>query len=98
MAISITDIEMGMGLLVEGQVYRVVEYHHVKPAKGSAFVRIKLKHLKNESVLERTYRSAEKLDDAIWKSAGSIIFTRPPMRTILWTIRVMKKSLSLKNF
>ena len=53
-----------MGLVIDGQVYRVVEYHHVKPAKGSAFVRVKLRHLKNESVLERTFRTAEKLEDA----------------------------------
>ena len=64
MAISITEIQNGMGLVVDGQVYRVIEYHHDKPAKGSAFVRVKLKHLKNENVLERTYRTAEKLDDA----------------------------------
>ena len=64
MPISITEVQNGMGLVVDGQVYRVVEYHHVKPAKGSAFVRIKLRHLKNESVLERTYRTAEKLEDA----------------------------------
>ena len=50
MAISITEIEMGMGLVLDGQVYRVVEYHHVKPAKGSAFVRVKLRHLKNNKI------------------------------------------------
>jgi elongation factor P len=54
-----------MGLSINGDVYIIVEFNHVKPAKGSAFVRIKMKSIKNESVLERTYRSAERLDEAV---------------------------------
>lgn len=63
MAISINQIESGIGLLVDGQIYLVMEYHHVKPAKGSAFVRVKMRSVKTGNVLERTYRTAEKLDD-----------------------------------
>jgi len=61
--ISINEVESGMGLLIDGQIYIVGEYVHVKPAKGSAFVRIKMKSVKTGNVLERTYRTAEKLDD-----------------------------------
>lgn len=63
MTITINEINSGMGLLVDGQVYIVEEYHHVKPGKGSAFVRVKLRNIKIDSVLERTFRSSEKLEE-----------------------------------
>ena len=43
----------------------VTEYSHVKPGKGSAFVRVKLKNIRTDQVLERTYKTAEKLDDVL---------------------------------
>ena len=64
MAITINEVENGMGLLVDGQLYFVTEYHHVKPGKGSDFVRIRLKNIKTSAVLERTFRSSESLEDA----------------------------------
>ncbi|MBI3601639.1 MAG: elongation factor P [Candidatus Omnitrophica bacterium] len=64
MAITINEIEGGMGLLVEGNLYFVTEYHHVKPGKGSAFVRVRLKNIKTDAVLERTFRSSDMLEDA----------------------------------
>ncbi len=63
MTIAINEIASGIGLLVNNEVYLVVDYDHVKPAKGSAFVRVKMKSVKSGNVLERTFRSAEKLDD-----------------------------------
>ena len=63
MAISINEISNGMALLVNGAVYIVSEVHHVKPGKGSAFVRVKMKNLKTELNLERTFKTADKLDD-----------------------------------
>lgn len=64
MAITINEVENGMGLVVDGQLYFIVEFNHVKPGKGSAFVRIRLRNLKTDAVLERTFRSAETLEDA----------------------------------
>lgn len=64
MAITINEVENGMGLLVDGQLYFVVEFNHVKPGKGSAFVRIRLKNIKTDAVLERTFRTADTLEDA----------------------------------
>ena len=61
--IGINEIESGMGLLIDGQIYVVSEYSHVKPGKGSAFVRVRLKNLKTDLSLERTYRSSETLED-----------------------------------
>ena len=65
MAISINQIEAGIGLLLNGEIWIVSEYNHVKPGKGSAFVRVRIKNLKTENVLERTFRSAETLDEII---------------------------------
>ena len=64
MNIGINEISGGIALRVEGQIYIVGEYNHVKPGKGSAFVRVKMKNLKTELNLERTFRSADKLEEA----------------------------------
>ena len=64
MAITINELETGIGLLVDGQLYFVTELTHVKPGKGSAFVRVRLKNLRTDAVLERTYRTAETLEEA----------------------------------
>ena len=63
MVISINKISSGMGLLVENEIYVVIEYSHVKPGKGAAFVRVRLKKLKTDLVIERTFRTADKLED-----------------------------------
>ena len=62
--IDINDIRTGLTLLVDGHVYLVVEFQPVKPGKGAAFVRTKLKQMKNGSIIERTFRSGEKLEEA----------------------------------
>ena len=64
MAITINELETGMGLVVDGQLFFVTELNHVKPGKGSAFVRVRLKNLRTDAVLERTYRTAESLQEA----------------------------------
>ena len=63
MSISINEVTGGMALRVDGNIYTVVEYNHVKPGKGSAFVRVRMRNLKTQQVLERTFRSSESLDD-----------------------------------
>ena len=62
MAIGINDITSGIGLRIDNTVYLVTEYHHVKPGKGSAFVRVRIKNVKTDAVMERTFRSSETLD------------------------------------
>lgn len=52
-----------MALLVNGEVYIVSEVHHVKPGKGSAFVRVRMKNLKTDLNLERTFKTADKIED-----------------------------------
>lgn len=48
---------------MNGGIFLVTDYSHVKPGKGSAFVRVKLKNIKTRQVLERTFKTADRLDD-----------------------------------
>ena len=63
MALSINEISTGIFILLDDQIYTVIEVHHVKPGKGAAFVRVRLKNVKNDLVLERTFRSSDKIVD-----------------------------------
>lgn len=64
MALSINEIKAGLTILVDGQVNMVIETQHVKPGKGAAFVRVKLRNLKNGGIQEKTFRGDEKTDEA----------------------------------
>lgn len=61
--ISTSEFRNGSRLELDGVPYYIVEFQHVKPGKGGAFVRTKLKNLKTGSTVERTFRSGEKLDE-----------------------------------
>src|SRR5260370_15008588 len=63
--ISSNDFRNGVTIVIEGQLWTVVEFLHVKPGKGSAFVRTRLKNVKTGSTVERTFRAGEKLERAI---------------------------------
>ncbi|GAF27342.1 translation elongation factor P/translation initiation factor 5A [Moorella thermoacetica Y72] len=62
--ISTNDFRTGLTIEVDGDVYTVVEFMHVKPGKGSAFVRTKLKNRRTGAVIERTFRAGEKVNRA----------------------------------
>ena len=64
MALSINDIKSGLTILVDDEVYLVIETQHVKPGKGAAFVRAKLRNLRNSSIQEKTFRGDEKIGAA----------------------------------
>ena len=59
------DLKNGMTLDIEGQLWNVVEFQHVKPGKGPAFVRTKLKNVLSGKVVERTFNAGVKVDVAI---------------------------------
>ncbi|NLK52696.1 MAG: elongation factor P [Syntrophomonadaceae bacterium] len=59
--ISTNEFKTGLTIELEGDVWSVVEFQHVKPGKGSAFVRSKLKNVKTGAVIERTFRAGEKV-------------------------------------
>jgi translation elongation factor P (EF-P) len=63
-ALSINQLKSGLTILVDGDVYVVVDYQHVKPGKGAAFVRTRLKNLKTENILERTFKTDDKIEEA----------------------------------
>jgi elongation factor P len=65
MAISTNDLKNGMSLDLPDGLFQVVEFQHVKPGKGGAFVRTTLKNLRNGAVVDRTFRAGEKLDQAM---------------------------------
>lgn len=64
MALSINEIKSGITILVDNEVWLVIDTQHVKPGKGAAFVRAKLRNLKNSSVQEKTFRGDEKIAEA----------------------------------
>ncbi len=62
--ISAGDFRNGITLEMEGNIYQIVEFQHVKPGKGAAFVRTKLKNIINGGVVEKTFRPTEKFPQA----------------------------------
>lgn len=59
------DFKNGLTIVVEGKVCQIIEFQHVKPGKGAAFVRTKFKDIINGGVVERSFRPTEKFDSAI---------------------------------
>ena len=57
-----TDFRNGFTISLDGELFSIVEFQHVKPGKGSAFVRTKLKNTKTGAVLDRTFRSGDKVE------------------------------------
>lgn len=64
MSLSINEIKAGLTLLIDNIVWQVVDFQHVKPGKGAAFIRIKLRNLKNSNIQERTFRGDDKIEEA----------------------------------
>ncbi|MDK2836326.1 MAG: elongation factor [Thermosediminibacterales bacterium] len=62
--ISTNDFKTGLTIELDGEVYMVVDFQHVKPGKGAAFVRSKLKNVKTGAVFEKTFRAGEKVPRA----------------------------------
>ena len=62
--ISAGDFRNGVTIELEGNIYQIIEFQHVKPGKGAAFVRTKLKNIKSGGVVEKTFRPTEKCPQA----------------------------------
>ena len=58
-----TDFRNGFTMLIDGELLQIVEFQHVKPGKGGAFVRTRLKNVQTGAVLDRTFRSGDKVED-----------------------------------
>ena len=62
--VNVNDIKNGMTIMFEGNIYVVLEFSHVKPGKGAAFVQAKLKNLRTGSIVEKRFNSGVKLERA----------------------------------
>ncbi|WP_166239134.1 elongation factor P [Paenibacillus turpanensis] len=63
--ISVNEFKTGLTIEVEGDIFTVQDFQHVKPGKGAAFVRSRLKNLRNGNIVERTFRAGENVARAI---------------------------------
>lgn len=63
--VTASDFRKGLTIEIEGQVWMIVEFQHVKPGKGAAFVRTKMKNVMSGSVLEKTFNPMEKFENAL---------------------------------
>ena len=72
MQVSTAEFRRGLKIELDGTPYTIVDFQHVKPGKGGAFVRTKLKHLRLGTVVDRTFRSGEKF--------GLVDFEQKPMQ------------------
>ncbi|MCI8445392.1 MAG: elongation factor P, partial [Bacilli bacterium] len=62
---NVNDIKNGITFLYEGSIYQVIEFLHVKPGKGPAFLRTKLKNLRTGATIEKTFNTNIKLEKAM---------------------------------
>jgi elongation factor P len=62
--ISVNDFKTGLTIEVDGGIWRVLDFQHVKPGKGAAFVRSKLRNLRTGAIQEKTFRAGEKVAKA----------------------------------
>ena len=83
--INVNDFKTGMTIKFEGNLYTIIEFQHVKPGKGAAFVRTKMKDLRSGSTIEHTFNSATKVELAriekkpmqfLYKSGTDYVFER----------------------
>ena len=81
--VNINDIKNGMTILVDGNIYQVLDFQHVKPGKGAAFVKAKLKNLRTGAIYEQTFNSSIKVEKAmiekktmqyLYDNGGSYVF------------------------
>ena len=81
--ISVNDFKTGLTIEFDGGIWRVIDFQHVKPGKGAAFVRSKLKNLRTGGVQEKTFRAGEKVAKAqidnrkmqyLYENGGSYVF------------------------
>ena len=63
--IDTSDFRNGLSIIADGEIFTIVEFQHVKPGKGGAFVRSKLKNVRTGAVIDKTWRAGEKMEQAI---------------------------------
>jgi elongation factor P len=81
--INTGDFKNGISIILGGVLFQIIEFQHIKPGKGGAFVRTKLKNMRTKAVIDKTFRAGEKVEDAYvntkkiqhtYHSGGSFFF------------------------
>lgn len=62
--ISTGDFKNGIAIVLDGILYQIIEFQHIKPGKGGAFVRTKLKNMRAKTLIDKTFRAGEKVEEA----------------------------------
>lgn len=81
--VSTNDFKNGMAIEIDGQPFTIVEFQHVKPGKGGAFVRTKLKNLSTGAVLDKTFRAGEKFHRLRVESKKMLYLYQTPEEVVL---------------
>ena len=89
--ISAGDFRNGVTIEVDGNIFQIVEFQHVKPGKGAAFVRTKLKNIINGGVVEKTFRPTEKFPQARIDRRICSIFMRTAICLRSWIPKPMTR-------
>ena len=63
--IDTTAFKNGLSIILDGQIFTIAEFQHVKPGKGPAFVRTKLKNVRSGGTIDKTFRAGEKMEQAV---------------------------------
>jgi len=63
--IDTSDFRNGLSIILDGEIYTIIEFQHVKPGKGGAFVRTRLKNVKTGAVIDKTFRAGERMEQAV---------------------------------
>ena len=95
--ISVNDFRTGLTIAVDNGLWQVLDFQHVKPGKGAAFVRSKLRNLRTGSVQEKTFRAGEKVEKHTSKTVVCNTYTQAVSLMYLWITELMSKSNLVKN-
>ncbi|PSL43185.1 translation elongation factor P (EF-P) [Salsuginibacillus halophilus] len=96
--ISVNDFKTGLTIEVENDIWQVVDFQHVKPGKGAAFVRSKLRSLRTGNIQEKTFRAGEKVNRAhIEKSKMQYLYSSGDEHAFMDTTSFEQVELSTKQ-
>ncbi|MHB8637241.1 MAG: elongation factor P [Fimbriimonadaceae bacterium] len=91
MAVDTSDFRNGMHFYMDGEVFTIVEFQHVKPGKGGAFVRTKMRKLKTGQTLERTFRAGERFEPAFVEKAKMQFLNRQRGNAVLMDLETYEQ-------
>lgn len=96
--ISVNDLKTGLTIEVDNEIWQVLDFQHVKPGKGAAFVRTKLRNLRSGNIQERTFRAGEKVSKAhIENRRMQYLYANGDMHTFMDTETYEQIELSSKQ-